>query len=729
MTTQALLLTDPLFVEDLSRIVRGEHWDPHSFLGIHSERNGKKSIRIYRPNAHEIFLEVFGQLVLAQKIDERGVFIYETGPETTYKDYRIYHQSGLLAEDPYAFLPTWGALDAHLYNQGVHYNLHEVMGARETIHQGVKGVKFTLWAPGAKHVSLVGDFNFWDGRVNPMRSMGSSGVWELFVPGLQVGERYKFEIRSQSGELLVKSDPYALFGEKRPKTASVIENVDNYSWGDQEWLTKRGKEDHYSKPLNIYEVHLSSWKLSHGEVLNFRELAHQLAQYCKEMSYTHVELMPIMEHPLDESWGYQVTGFFSVTSRFGRLEDFQFFVDHLHQNGIGVILDWVPGHFPKDDFALANFDGTCLYEHEDPRQGYHPHWSTLIFNFGRHEVSNFLIASGLFWLDKMHVDGLRVDAVASMIYLDYGREEGQWIPNEYGGNVNLRAIEFIKHFNSIVHKKFPGIMTIAEESTAFPGMTRPVEFDGLGFDYKWNMGWMNDTLSYFHKDPIFRSYHQNTLTFGLLYAFSEKFILVLSHDEVVHGKQSLLSKMPGDYWQKFANLRLLLTFMICQPGKKMLFMGGEIGQFNEWWVKEELHWHLLQYPSHAGIKQLVKEINHFYLTHPPLWERDSDFTGFEWVDFSDIHNCVLAYKRRGNIGNELLCVHQFTPNYYTNYFLHLKGIVFIKEVFNSDEERFGGSGKTNQEVPIIKDEKGVSIGVTLHLAPLATMIFEIGYRF
>ncbi|MFZ0565714.1 MAG: 1,4-alpha-glucan branching protein GlgB, partial [Chlamydiales bacterium] len=442
---------------------------------------------------------------------------------------------------------------------------------------------------------------------------------------------------------------------------------------------------------------------------------------------THIEVLPVQEHPLDESWGYQVSGFFATTSRFGSPEDFQFFVDHLHQNGIGVILDWVPAHFPTDQHSLIRFDGTSLYEHEDPRQGYHPHWNTLIFNYGRHEVCNFLIASALFWLDKMHADGLRVDAVASMLYLDYGREEGAWIPNERGGRENLQAIEFLKHLNSIVHQKFPGVLMIAEESTAFPGVTRSVEWNGLGFDYKWNMGWMNDTLRYFHKDPLFRRYHHNDLTFGLLYAFSEKFILVLSHDEVVHGKKSLISKMPGDYWQQFANLRLLLTYQICQPGKKMLFMGSEWGQFSEWWVKEEVHWHLLQYPSHHSMQQLVKEINHFYLNHPPLWERDFDFTGFEWVNFSDVDNSVLSYRRKASVDYELLCVHNFTPTYHADYFLQLPRIQSIHEVFNSDEEKYGGSGKKNSTIECVKDKENQTEGVRLQLAPLATMIFKIEY--
>lgn len=727
MTIKELQRADPDFLSELARILHGDHWDPHHFLGLQPFYEGKKIIRLYRPGALEVFLEVRGKIVPARKIHDAGVFDYIVPDDTTFFDYRVYHQNGLLANDPYSFAPAWGEMDSHLYNNGTHYEIYEVMGSREIKHQEVMGVRFTVWAPSAMRVSVVGDFNFWDGRVNPMRSMGNSGVWELFIPGLKKGERYKFEIKTQQGEILTKADPYANASELRPMTASIVADLDSYEWSDREWIERRQNERNDPKPFNIYEVHLGSWKLPHGHHLNFRDMAVELAAYCKEMGYTHVELLPIEEHPFDESWGYQVTGFYAITSRYGLPQDFQFFVDHLHQNNIGVILDWVPGHFPADGFSLARFDGTSLYEHRDPRQGYHPHWNTLIFNYGRREVSNFLIGSALFWIDKLHIDGLRVDAVASMLYLDYGREEGGWIPNIYGGKENLEALEFIKHMNSIIHQKFPGVLTIAEESTSFAGVTRSVDWDGLGFDYKWNMGWMNDTLRYFHKDPIFRRYHHNDLTFGMLYAFSERFILVLSHDEVVHGKGSLISKMPGDYWQKFANLRLLISYMICQPGKKMLFMGGEFGQFSEWWVKEEIHWHLLQYPSHSGLQRMVKEINHFYLNNPPLWMNDFDFGGFEWVDFSDVDNSVIAYRRKGGADYELFCVHNFTPTYHPQYFFRLPGVKSIKEIFNTDEEQYGGSNKRNAEIEIVRDGEGNATGVNLQLAPLATLIFRIVY--
>lgn len=483
-----------------------------------------------------------------------------------------------------------------------------------------------------------------------------------------------------------------------------------------------GASQPHQGPMNIYEVHLGSWQQEHGEYKNYRDLARSLTEYCKKMGFTHVELLPIKEHPLDESWGYQVSGFFAVTSRYGTLEDFQWFVDYLHQNRIGVILDWVPGHFPTDSFSLSRFDGTALYEHSDPRQGYHPHWNTYIFNYGRHEVSNFLIASALFWVEHMHIDGLRVDAVASMLYLDYGRSHGEWIPNCFGGKENFEAIEFLKHFNSIVHQRAPRCFTVAEESTAFPAVTQPVEWGGLGFDFKWNMGWMHDTLRYFCKDPLFRCYHHHDLTFGLLYAFSEQFILPFSHDEVVHGKGSLLSKMPGDAWQKFANLRLLLSYLICQPGKKLLFMGAELGQWQEWNVKEQVHWHLLQDLQHATLQTMVQDMNHFYLDHDQLWRYDHACCGFEWVDFSDQGNSVISYRRKSEQKVELLCIHNFTPNYHSHYNVQLPGLQSIKEVFNSDHYRYGGSGKIDLSMHI--HEQGCSI----ELPPLSTVICEISFK-
>lgn len=709
------------------QLIHFEEHNPHHVLGLHEDGQGGKVIRLWRPGANQVYLEVFNHIVEAERLDAAGLFSYRVPARTTFKDYRIYHHNGMLSYDPYAFLPSLGEMDLYLFSKGVHYQLYNTMGGRLWRHEGIEGVRFCVWAPTARSVSLVGDFNYWDGRVNPMRSLGGSGIWELFLPGLKEGEKYKFEIRTQHHELRVKADPMALFSEMRPATASVVASVNKFSWNDSEWMEKRQNEKNSPKPINIYEIHLGSWRKNEGwRFMNYREIARELAEYCQKMGYTHVELLPVQEHPLDESWGYQVSGFYAVTSRFGTPEDFQWFVNHLHENHIGVILDWVPGHFPTDDFSLGRFDGTALYEHADFRQGYHPHWNTYIFNFGRHEVVNFLIANALFWFDKMHIDGLRVDAVASMLYLDYGREDGNWIPNKYGGNENLEVIEFLKHLNSIVHKYFPGILMIAEESTAFTGITQSVEHGGLGFDLKWNMGWMNDTLRYMSKDAVYRQYHQNDLTFGLLYAYSERFILVLSHDEVVHGKNSLLGKMPGDMWQQFSNLRLLLSYMMCQPGKKLLFMGGEIGQWNEWSSTREIEWFLLKYPSHHDLQTMVRDINHFYLENRSLWERDFDHTGFEWIDFSDRHNSVVSYLRKSSEGI-LLCVHNFTPNYFPEYIVRQKNVSSVVEVFNSDHIKYGGSGKLNLHPQILCDEQGYASSLKIQLAPLATMIFRVTF--
>jgi alpha-1,4-glucan:alpha-1,4-glucan 6-glycosyltransferase len=662
---------DSDFYNNLLKVIHCDHHDPHTILGLHEFTGGRKIIRLWRPGAKQISFEAFGESVTATKVHEAGVFEYIVPGDTMPHNYRVFHQNGLLGHDPYAFLPTIGEVDQYLFGKGVHYKLFQVLGGRLAEQQGVQGVKFAVWAPAARRVSLVGDFNYWDGRTNPMRSLGQSGIWEVFVPGLKEGEKYKFEIKTQTGEVFLKTDPFGYSSELRPATGSVVANLDRFKWTDAAWQTKRLQNKNKPQPLLVYEVHLGSWRRKDGHHMNYRELAQELAKYCVEMGFTHVELMPVQEHPLDESWGYQVSGFYAVTSRHGTPEDFQWFVNHLHENNIGVILDWVPGHFPTDAFSLGRFDGTALYEHEDPRQGFHPHWGTYIFNFGRFEVVNFLIANALFWFDQMHVDGLRVDAVASMLYLDYGRESGEWIPNQYGTKENIEAIEFFKHLNSVVHQHFPGTLMIAEESTSFMGVTHPVEQGGLGFDLKWNMGWMNDTLRYFSKDMLFRHYHHNDLTFGLLYAFTEKFLLVLSHDEVVHGKKNLISKMPGDMWQKFANLRLLLSYMMCQPGKKLLFMGGEIGQWNEWNCKSEIEWSLLQFPTHQGVQLMLKEINHLYLQNSCLWEHDFDYTGFEWVDFSDQQNSVISYLRKGSEGR-FLCIHNFTPAYYQEYFVSLR---------------------------------------------------------
>lgn len=590
-----------------------------------------------------------------------------------------------------------GELDLFLFNKGCHYNLYNILGA----HVCKEGTRFAVWAPNAEGVSVIGDFNGWNGSQNAMQCIGTSGVWETLIPNIGVGEKYKYEIRTKEGYLRIKCDPFAFHAELRPKTASIVADVNSYEWKDAGYQRKTG-------PINIYEVHLGSWRNYNVEFPNYRQIAVDLAKYCQEMGYTHVELLPVMEHPLDESWGYQVTGFFAPTSRYGEVADFQFFVDHMHQMGIGVILDWVPAHFPVDDFSLSRFDGTALYEHEDPRKGMHPHWHTAIFNYGRIEVSNFLLASALFWLDKMHVDGLRVDAVASMVYLDYGRKEGEWIPNPDGSRYNTEAIEFLKHLNSVVHERFPYALMIAEESSSYTGVTHR---EGLQFDFKWNMGWMNDTLRYFSRDPIFRKFHQNDLTFSILYIFSEKFISVLSHDEVVHGKRSILSKMPGPDWQKFANVRLLYSYSLCHPGKKLSFMGLEVGQWDEWDCKSHVQWSLLQYPIHNALHLCMKDLNHLYLQEPSLWGDD-----FQWVDFSDSANSIISYLR-----GSLLCIHNFTPEYHPNYFLPLKTSSLI-EIFNTDAFLYGGSNKCNERVEVQEN------GIMLSIAPLATMVFKTKYQ-
>jgi 1,4-alpha-glucan branching enzyme len=731
MTQQATFF-DLSTTEEAQAIVdaltlNGRH-DPHHLLGIQPTPSGGRVIRVFRPGAAQMHIEVMGYIHEMHLVHSSGLFEFPIAPDVKPLDYRVFHTSGLLAHDPYVFWPTLGEMDLYLFGQGTHYELHNRFGGRLMNHQGVPGVSFAVWAPSAKAVSLVGDVNHWDGRTLPMRSLGSSGVWELFVPGLDAGAMYKFEVITATGQRLIKTDPLGLWFEMRPKTSAIVADPNQYHWKDSSWMEHR-KTHSLNTPMAIYEVHLGSWKRHNGAFPNYRELGNELAEYCTKMGFTHVELMPVAEHPLDESWGYQITGYFAPTSRFGTVEDFQYFVDVLHKHSIGVILDWVPGHFPTDDFALARFDGTALYEHEDPRQGFHPHWNTFIFNFGRHEVKNFLISSALSWLDLFHIDGLRVDAVASMLYLDYGREHGQWIPNQWGGKENVDAIEFLRHANSVIHERFPGVITIAEESTSFSSITHPLANGGLGFDFKWNMGWMNDTLRYIQKEPIHRSYHQNELTFGLLYAFSEKFISVLSHDEVVHGKRSLLSKMPGDIWQKFANLRLLYSYMICQPGKKLLFMGGEVGQWDEWWCGAEVQWFLLNFPYHQGLQDCFRDLNHFYQKNEPLYADDMSFHGFEWVDFSDQSNSVISYFRKvPNSPKALFCIHNFTPTYYEKYGVPVHGVRKLTEVFNTDDMRYGGSGRVHGPVYCHADRHEKFVRVDIALPPLATTIYEVEWQ-
>ncbi|WP_139414213.1 1,4-alpha-glucan branching protein GlgB [Chlamydia abortus] len=711
--------------EDVSLLVSGRQSNPHKFLGIVSETSSQDRIILFRPGAHSVVVELQGNIAHAQH-HHSGIFSLTAPKGTLPQDYRIYHQNGLLAHDPYAFPPLWGEVDSFLFHQGTHYKIYERMGAIPYDVQGISGVLFVVWAPHAQRVSVVGDFNFWNGLVNPLRKVSDLGVWELFIPGLEEGTLYKWEIVSASGEVLIKTDPYGKRFDVPPHAPSRVVDSDRYTWHDAAWMEKRKHRG--DQPLAIYEVHVGSWKWHEGKPLGYRELAKKLAAYCKEMHYTHVELLPVTEHPLNESWGYQVTGYYAPTCRYGTPEDFQFFVDHLHRENIGVILDWVPGHFPTDGFALAHFDGEALYESIENQEPLHPHWRTYTFDYRCNEVVNFLLGSALFWLDKMHIDGLRVDAVTSMLYLDYGRQEGEWSPNIYGGRENLQAIEFIKHLNSIVHREFPGVLTFAEESTDFPKVTQAVAQGGLGFDYKWNLGWMHDTFRYIQVDPLFRSYHHKDLTFSLWYAFNERYLLPLSHDEVVHGKGSLLQKMPGDTWTKFAHMRLLLSYHICQPGKKLLFMGGEFAQGKEWVPDSPLDWHLLDHPDHAYLHKCVARMNALYCDLPYFWKGDGKQESFCWVDFKDTENHVIAYYRfsREDRSSALLCVHHFSSGYFPSYVLHCQDIHACQLLFNSDDRCFGGSGKGNRQ-PVLCLDQHVSWGIDIELPPLATLIFYVDF--
>jgi len=695
-------------VAEIALILRAEHSDPFHVLGAHPVQvDGKPAIavRAFLPRAARAWV-VRGQ-------DERSVFplerIHADGffeavfpGETQIFPYRLRVEDAGRHdfEDPYRFPPVLSDFDLHLIGEGTHCKKYEKLGAHLTEVNGVRGVVFAVWAPNARRVSVVGDFNIWDGRRHPMRVRGGSGVWELFIPGLAEGEIYKYEIRGRDNDYLgLKADPFAFYSELRPKTASVVYGINRYTWHDQEWMAQRPARQALGAPLAIYEVHLGSWRRVPEEgnrMLTYRELAAQLVDYVCELGFTHVELLPVMEHPLDESWGYQTTGYFAPTSRHGTPEDFMYFVDYCHQHGVGVLVDWVPAHFPGDAHGLAYFDGTFLYDHADPRRGEHKDWGTRVFNYGRNEVRSFLWNSALFWLEKYHVDGLRVDAVASMLYLDYSRKPGEWVPNQYGGHEDLDAIDLIKRFNELAHQYHPGVLTVAEESTAWGGVSRPTYLGGLGFSLKWNMGWMHDTLLYFSTDPIHRKFHHNNLTFSLLYAFTENFILVLSHDEVVHGKRSLLSKMPGDAWQQFANLRALYGFLYAHPGKKLLFMGGEFGQWIEWNSNQSLDWHLLEYEPHHKLQQLIKDLNYLYRAEPSLHEVDFEYTGFEWIDFHDADNSVVAFLRRSRDHHQhLVVVCNFTPVPRYGYRIGVPEACFYREVINTNAPRYGGSGITN----------------------------------
>lgn len=722
--------------EETDAIVNGNHGNVFAVLGIHRDKGSKKVfVRVFNPFAIDIEIIDKKEKHLKKmiKVDERGLFQanFDKTTDFAYK-LKITNDRGevYVADDAYSFPSTFGDIDEYLFAQGNHREIYKKLGAHVTELNGVKGVAFAVWAPNAKRVSVVGNFNNWDGRINVMRKHISCGVWDIFIPGLGEGEYYKFEIKTQQDYILSKADPLATYSEVRPKNASVVFDINHYHWNDAVWMQDRKNTNLYDKPISIYEVHLGSWRRkgdNGNEFLTYREMADRLVPYVTNMGFTHVEFMPLCEHPLDASWGYQITGLYAPTSRFGNPDDFRYMIDKFHQAGIGVIMDWVPAHFPKDDHGLAEFDGTCLYEHADPRKGEQKDWGTKVYNFGRTEVCNFLCVSALYWLKEFHIDGLRVDAVASMLYLDYSRKSGEWIPNVYGGNENLEAIAFLRKMNELIYSQEQGTFSCAEESTAWPMVSRPVSAGGLGFGYKWNMGWMNDTLRYISHEPVHRKYHHGLLTFGLLYAFNENFILPISHDEVVHGKGSMLSKMPGDEWQKFANLRAYYGFMWTHPGKKLLFMGCEFGQDWEWNSNESLRWHLLEYPMYKGMQNCVRDLNLMYKGNSPLFEEDFDSRGFEWIDYANCDDSVISYVRKGhNPDDYLIVVCNFTPVVRHNYRVGVYEACAYQEIFNSDDKSYWGSGVRNEGAQQAQNYgiSGRPYSIELTLPPLSTIVLK-----
>jgi 1,4-alpha-glucan branching enzyme len=708
------------------QLARGQFSDPHSILGAHPTAEATV-VRAWRPEAQSVACIVGGEVVAKlEQVHPAGLFEGEVDGELGDYQLEVGYAGGqrFTIRDPYAFAPTMGDLDLHLVGEGKHRRLFEALGAHIRRANGVSGTSFAVWAPSARSVRVVGDFNSWDGRLNPMRALGSSGIWELFLPDIGPGALYKFEVAGADGRTVVKTDPVAFATEPPPGNACIVTHS-TYEFDDRDWVAKREATNYHGSPVSIYEVHLGSWRRTpEGGTLTYRDTAVQLAEYCREMGFTHVELLPVAEHPFTGSWGYQVSNYFAPTARYGTPDDFRSFVDTLHQEGIGVIVDWVPAHFPKDEWALARYDGTALYEHLDPRRGEHPDWGTLIFNYGRNEVRNFLIANALYWIEEFHLDGLRVDAVASMLYLDYSRKEGEWVPNPLGGRENIEAIEFLKELNTVIGDEHPGLMMIAEESTEWPGVSRPVNFGGLGFGLKWNMGWMNDTLMYFHLDAIYRRYHHNQLTFSLWYAFTENFVLPLSHDEVVHGKGSLIAKMPGDRWQALANLRALFGYMWAHPGKQLLFMGGEFAQSREWNHDQSLDWHLLDYDEHQGVQRLVADLNKTYRGIPALWEVDFSPEGFRWIDPNDADNNVISFYRTAAAGDaHLVCACNFSPIPRTGYRLGLPAPGDYHEVLNTDAEAYGGTNTGNLGTVVAEPVQwhGLEYSCEITLPPLGTV--------
>jgi 1,4-alpha-glucan branching enzyme len=728
-------------LENIGRLIEGRHENPFELLGPHEiQEAGRRAmaVRAYLPDSQQAWVvdpahQDAGRPM--RRIHPAGLFEaicpVTNGDEASRYMLRVADEGGkkMTIHDPYSFPHLLGEFDLHLLNEGRHWRLYDRLGAHLRTIDGVDGVNFAVWAPNATAMSVVGDFNNWDARRHPMRKHIPSGFWELFIPSLGEGTLYKYQIR-HGDQTFEKSDPVGFAAECPPRTASKVTDLNRYRWHDVEWMTRRVGTNWHEQPLSFYEVHLGSWRRPGDDPtrwLSYRELAHQLVEYCKEMGYTHIELLPVSEHPFTGSWGYQTVGYFAATARYGTPQDFMYFVDQCHQNDIGVVLDWVPAHFPRDGHGLRQFDGTALYEHADPRQGEHLDWGTLIFNYGRHEVRNFLVANALFWFDKYHIDGVRVDAVASMLYLDYSRNEGEWIPNEFGGRENLAAIHLIKELNEQIHGQFPGSLTIAEESTAWPGVSRPTYLGGLGFSLKWNMGWMNDTRRYMHHESIHRRYHHDELTFSLIYAFHENFVLPLSHDEVVHGKGSLLDQMPGDLWQRFANLRLMYSYMWTHPGKKLMFMGGEIAQWNEWNYDTSLQWDLLQWDSHKGMQKCMADLNRMLIREKALHQVDFDPRGFEWIDCHNHDESILSYVRRAKDPNDFLVIAcNFTPVPRPKYRLGVPEACWYDEIFNSDSSYYAGSNMGN--FPGMQAEATESHGrpasIELTMPPLAVVVLK-----
>ncbi len=726
-----------LHPDAIRNLLNGDHGDPFSLLGPHAGGDGGLSIRAFRPTAKTLHIvdAATKKRRKMKQINAGGLFelTLKQPPDFKYLfDEQPHEGDKVTFHDPYRFPPVLTDYDLYLLGEGRHWTSYDKLGAQLTEVDGVQGVSFAVWAPSAYRVSVIGPFNNWDARVHAMRLHPGNGIWELFIPGLEEWALYKFDIRSREmGFRAEKTDPYGFMTEMRPRTASIVVDLDKYAWGDDDWMTQRQSRDVLREPMNIYEVHLGSWrrKTQGLEWLTYSNMADQLVQYVKEMGYTHVELMPVAEHPLDMSWGYQVTGYFAATSRFGTPDQLMALIDKFHQAGIGVILDWVPAHFPKDGYALSYFDGTHLYEHSDSRQGEHPDWGTYIFNYGRHEVRNFLISNALFWLKKYHIDGLRVDAVSSMLYLNFGREDGEWIPNEHGGNENLAAVQFMQEANYVIHQECPGCVTIAEESTAWPMVSRPTYLGGLGFTLKWNMGWMHDTLKYLKKEPIHRKWHHHDMTFSLMYAFTENFVLSISHDEVVHLKGSMMTKAPGDWWQKFANLRAFFGWQMTHPGKKLIFMGQEFGQWTEWGETRSLDWHLVEnYETHRGLQRWVRELNQFYRQQPALWEHDFDPHGFAWIEANDSDNSVFTYLRYADNKRDFLVVAlNFTPVPRPSYRLGVPEAGYYQEMLNSDAEVYGGGNIGNyggvHTEPVAWHGHAQSLNIVV--PPLGCVIFKL----